>query len=82
MFVLLVVIVHLQFQGGGSDNSKVSSSENVKKFLAFMDDMGIPKFDVSDLEKVCSGYKCFKSIWINFMQYVISCQLICNQVIF
>ncbi|MBA0557675.1 hypothetical protein Golob_014728, partial [Gossypium lobatum] len=34
-----------------SENSSVSQSENVKRFLATMDELGIPRFDVSDLEK-------------------------------
>ncbi|KAA3455777.1 kinesin-4-like [Gossypium australe] len=34
-----------------SENSSVSQSENVKRFLATMDELGIPRFEVSDLEK-------------------------------
>ncbi|XP_037491664.1 kinesin-like protein KIN-14K [Jatropha curcas] len=33
-------------EGGGSDHL-----ENVKKFLAIMDELGIPRFEISDLEK-------------------------------
>ncbi|TYH01513.1 hypothetical protein ES288_A09G065100v1 [Gossypium darwinii] len=34
-----------------SENSSVSQPENVKRFLATMDELGIPRFEVSDLEK-------------------------------
>ncbi|KAK8686680.1 hypothetical protein V6N13_125703 [Hibiscus sabdariffa] len=38
-------------QGGYLENSSVLQSENVKLFLATMDEMGIPRFELSDLEK-------------------------------
>ncbi|KAJ4825678.1 hypothetical protein Tsubulata_039112 [Turnera subulata] len=38
-------------EAGVSDNSKVTGPENVNKFLAGMDEMGIPRFEWSDLEK-------------------------------
>ncbi|XP_015582690.1 kinesin-like protein KIN-14M isoform X1 [Ricinus communis] len=38
-------------EGGGSDHSSSSRSENVKKFLANMDELAIPRFEISDLEK-------------------------------
>ncbi|XP_052875480.1 kinesin-like protein KIN-14K [Gossypium arboreum] len=34
-----------------SENSSVSQPENVKRFLATMDELGIPRFEVSDLGK-------------------------------
>ncbi|XVF12314.1 hypothetical protein REPUB_Repub08aG0105400 [Reevesia pubescens] len=36
---------------GYPENSSVLQSENVKKFLTAMDELGIPRFEVSDLEK-------------------------------
>ncbi|KAJ7970378.1 Kinesin-like protein [Quillaja saponaria] len=33
------------------DNSQVSHSENVKRFLSAMDGLGLPRFEISDLEK-------------------------------
>ncbi|KAL4362932.1 hypothetical protein GQ457_04G012370 [Hibiscus cannabinus] len=38
-------------QGGYLENSSAFQSENVKLFLATMDEMGIPRFELSDLEK-------------------------------
>ncbi|CAL2262264.1 unnamed protein product [Prunus armeniaca] len=38
-------------EGGKSDQDSVPSSENVARFLAAMDVLGVPKFDMSDLEK-------------------------------
>ncbi|XP_021810864.1 kinesin-like protein KIN-14K isoform X2 [Prunus avium] len=38
-------------EGGKSDQNSVPSSENVARFLAAMDVLGVPKFDMSDLEK-------------------------------
>lgn len=40
-----------------SENSSVSQPENVKRFLATMDELGIPRFEVSDLEKVSINNK-------------------------
>ncbi|KAJ6969438.1 hypothetical protein NC653_034077 [Populus alba x Populus x berolinensis] len=44
---------HPMVQNGRANSSKAgsSSSENVKQFLASMDEMGILKFEPSDLEK-------------------------------
>ncbi|KAL5564750.1 hypothetical protein UlMin_027914, partial [Ulmus minor] len=36
---------------GDRDHSSVSSSENVARFLAAMDELGLPRFEISDLEK-------------------------------
>ncbi|XVE58775.1 hypothetical protein DITRI_Ditri04bG0196300 [Diplodiscus trichospermus] len=36
---------------GYPENSSVLQSENVKRFLTAMDELGIPRFEVSDLEK-------------------------------
>ncbi|KAJ8559975.1 hypothetical protein K7X08_004033 [Anisodus acutangulus] len=36
---------------GGSGHSSELSSENVKRFLSAMDEMGLPRFQASDLEK-------------------------------
>ncbi|KAE8719740.1 Kinesin-4 [Hibiscus syriacus] len=38
-------------EGGFLENSSVLQSENVKRFSAAMDEMGIPRFELSDLEK-------------------------------
>ncbi|XP_038687307.1 kinesin-like protein KIN-14P isoform X1 [Tripterygium wilfordii] len=38
-------------EGGDSDYPPASRLENIKRFLATMDDLGVPKFEISDLEK-------------------------------
>ncbi|KAF2324848.1 hypothetical protein GH714_018034 [Hevea brasiliensis] len=56
--VLLQILNKLRPSSGGVSNHSTSSdSENVKKFLAAMDDLGISRFELSDLEK---GWK---SLW-------------------
>ncbi|KAE8729901.1 Kinesin-4 [Hibiscus syriacus] len=42
-------------EGGYLENSSVLQSENVKRFLAAMDEMGILRFELSDLEKLISN---------------------------
>lgn len=38
------------------------SSENVARFLAAMDVLGVPKFDMSDLEKVSVNITCIFTV--------------------
>ncbi|GAV67181.1 Kinesin domain-containing protein/CH domain-containing protein [Cephalotus follicularis] len=38
-------------EGGTFDYSSVSPSENIRRFLATMDELGMPRFEISELEK-------------------------------
>lgn len=51
-YVLMVIIRLYPLQYGGPFQSPESRSENVKRFLAAMDIMRLPRFKLSDLEKV------------------------------
>ncbi|WCJ21960.1 Kinesin-like protein KIN-14C [Euphorbia peplus] len=52
--VLIQILNRLRpgtIEGSGSDKSPSSYSKNVQKFLATMDELGIPRFEIADLEK-------------------------------
>lgn len=53
-FLICLVSFFLQ---ESPENSSVSQSDNVRRFLATMDELGIPRFEVSDLEKVSINSK-------------------------
>ncbi|KAE8681506.1 Ribulose bisphosphate carboxylase (small chain) family protein [Hibiscus syriacus] len=54
------------------ENSSVSQSENVKLFLAAMDEMGIPRFELPDLEKgsMKTVVNCLLALKIHFISSV------------
>ncbi|GMI75469.1 hypothetical protein like AT1G73860 [Hibiscus trionum] len=59
-------------QGGYLKNFSVSQSENVKQFLAAMDEIGIPRFELSDLQKgsMKTVVNCLLALKMHSISYV------------
>ncbi|CAL5445144.1 unnamed protein product [Camellia sinensis] len=58
--------------GGGSNHPSESRSDNVKRFLAAMDEMKLPRFQISDLEKGSMKIvlECLFTLRAQFMPHV------------
>ncbi|XP_028070506.1 kinesin-like protein KIN-14K isoform X3 [Camellia sinensis] len=59
-------------EGGGSNHPSESRSDNVKRFLAAMDEMKLPRFQISDLEKGSMKIvlECLFTLRAQFMPHV------------